>query len=385
VARAEVAGKLIEQWLTTKGKYFAALALLVVFLFPIVTLAALSDSLTTIVSQFGYVPTDQAFCAEQNGNSVVSYRSDAQMVPASVSKLYVSDWALSVRDPSYRYQTKFYFSGGVLTIVGSLDPQFVEDDLKRIFAALTKTERARLSKIVFDRNIVFNWQTNPMGIGSEVARVAKRYFGRTIQVRYAPVALPTTRVRLTLSSPPLVRVLKEMNTYSNNVTADAIFTDLGGPLAFKYYMEKTYGSVASDITFGTGSGINDNLTTCRLTLVVLKHLYTRLLSLGLLPSDVLVIPTVDPGSTQRRFTAYGPSLAIKTGYVWHTQTVAGILSTDTTPVYFAVFTNDVIHPQVPRGAALVDALVAEIAKGYRTTFQVYPRKDHNTLDERIVK
>jgi D-alanyl-D-alanine carboxypeptidase/D-alanyl-D-alanine-endopeptidase (penicillin-binding protein 4) len=337
------------------------------------------------VRTYGYDPLTQSFCAEQNGISLVSYRSDVQMVPASVSKLYVTDWALSVRDPNFTYKTKFYFSKGTLTIVGGKDPQLVQDDLKRVFAGLTKNERSKIKKIVFDRNVIFNWQTIPAGIGVQLAQVSKKYFGRTIQVRYSPLVIFQTKPRFTLASPPLYRILKEMNVYSNNVTADSIFTELGGALEFRNYLVRTYGMYGNDASFGTGSGTHDNMTTCRLTLLVTKHLHQKIEMLGMKPADFLVIPGVDKGSNRTRFKDVNTAVAIKTGYVWHAHTVAGILNAHSGPVYFAVFTYDAINPQVPRGASLVDALVSKMAENYSHITWPYSTPDYNTLDERILK
>jgi D-alanyl-D-alanine carboxypeptidase/D-alanyl-D-alanine-endopeptidase (penicillin-binding protein 4) len=355
------------------------------FLVPFIASAASLESLLQTVQQYGYDPAIQSFCAEQDGISLVSYRSDAQMVPASVSKLYVTDWALSVRDPSFRYQTKFYLSNGTLSIVGGKDPQFVQDDLKRVFAALSKTERSKIKKIVFDRNVIFNWQTLPQGIGIQIAQVSKKYFGRTIQVRYSPLLIFQSKTRMTLFSPPLHRILKEMNVYSNNSTADSIFIELGGASEFKNYLSRTYGALAHDASFGVGSGTHDNMTTCRLTLAVTKHLHQKIQTLGMQISDLLVIPGVDKGSNRTRFKDVKTAVAVKTGYVWHAHTVAGILNARSGPVYFAVFTYDAINPQVPRGASLVDALVSKMAENYSRITWPYSTPDYNTLDERVLK
>jgi D-alanyl-D-alanine carboxypeptidase len=268
---------------------------------PQVTFAVSVDSLLQTVRQYGYDPLTQSFCVEQNGVPLVSYRSDIQMIPASVSKLYVTDWALSMRRPDFRYETKFYFSGSTLSIIGGRDPQLVENDIKRVFAGLTKTERSKIKKIVFDRNVIFNWQTIPNGIGTELAVVSKKYFGRTIQVRYSPLLIFQGKPRFTVASPTFDRILKEMNVYSNNSTADAIFRELGGSAEFKKYLLATYGTLAHDASFGTGSGTHDNMTTCRLTLAVLKHLNQKIIESGKEPADFLVIPGADKGSNQKRF------------------------------------------------------------------------------------
>lgn len=305
------------------------------------------------------------------------------MIPASVSKLYVTDWALSMRRPDFRYETKFYFSGSTLSIIGGRDPQLVENDIKRVFAGLTKTERSKIKKIVFDRNVIFNWQTIPNGIGTELAVVSKKYFGRTIQVRYSPLLIFQGKPRFTVASPTFDRILKEMNVYSNNSTADAIFRELGGSAEFKKYLLATYGTLAHDASFGTGSGTHDNMTTCRLTLAVLKHLNQKIIESGKEPADFLVIPGADKGSNQKRFIGIENEIAVKTGYVWHVHTVAGILKTNSEPIYFAVFTYDALHARVPRGASLVDALVRTIAENYPRISWLYPKPDYNTLDERI--
>ncbi len=377
----------IRVWLIASIRFSLVLVFLVTFLIPHSVFAenTLEHEMFNTISEYGFSPPSQVFCAEQNGVLLASFQDALPAIPASVAKLYVTDWALSMYSPEYRFTTKVYYSKGVLSIMGGSDPELSEADLKVIFSRLTKTEKSSLTTIVFDRNVIVNWQTSPTLIGTTIATNAKAYFKRTIKVRYRPLVVPLSKVRLTLSSSPLLTLLKEMNNYSNNVIADTLFAKLGGKEALHKYLLTTYGSMGNDASFDTGSGTHDTTTSCRLTLSVLKHIEKKLVALGKTLPDVLVVPTIDSGTVHNRFLGIGPSLVVKTGYVFHAQTAAGVMNTTNGSLYFAIFTSNIVNPYIPGGRQLVDELTADIAKTVTLIPYKYSVNQRSSQSQRTIR
>ncbi len=140
---------------------------------------------------------------------------------------------------------------------------------------------------------------------------------------------------------PLPTLLKQINNYSTNISADTLFRRLGGSVAFARYMKETYGATSNVVSFETGSGLSGNYTTCALTLRVIKHLHEQLAAKGLALTDIMSMPSIDPGVLNKRLIEgkYVQSLVAKSGFVNFHHALAGAINTKSGPQYFAIFTE----------------------------------------------
>jgi serine-type D-Ala-D-Ala carboxypeptidase/endopeptidase (penicillin-binding protein 4) len=159
----------------------------------------------------------------------------------------------------------------------------------------------------------------------------------------------------------LSRYLKFMNIVSNNFVADQVFKQLGGETQFDQFiatfMEQNfprYGEERSgfdkktpSIKLFTGSGLNtrkngsrvDNYATCRVILKIIESLNGVLTIEGKSIQQLVAVPGVDKGTFRRRLRS--PRLArlmvAKTGTLYHTSALAGMLSTSEGNRYFGIF------------------------------------------------
>ena len=171
----------------------------------------------------------------------------------------------------------------------------------------------------------------------------------------------------------LPALLKQINDYSTNISADTLFRRLGGTNAFAAYMKQTYGVGAETVTLATGSGLTGNYTTCALTLRVIKHLEETLKDRDLKLTDIMSVPTVDPGVLlKRQITSVdAQAMVAKSGYVNNHHSLAGAINTKKGLVYFAIFTYfDTQAKNVPT-KTMIDRFVTDIAAQYRSTLKSF--------------
>ncbi|MBT3236245.1 MAG: hypothetical protein HN353_09875 [Bdellovibrionales bacterium] len=171
---------------------------------------------------------------------------------------------------------------------------------------------------------------------------------------------PKTERYLHLSS-LLSRYLKFMNIVSNNFVADQIFGQLGGEQEFDKFINKfmlqhfpnyqaqRVGFKQDDrsIKLYTGSGLNsrqqerrvDNYATCRVIVKIVEQLRELLDTQGRDIWQLVAVPGADGGTFRQRLRS--PRLAklmvAKTGTLYHTSALAGMLSTGEGDRYFGIF------------------------------------------------
>ncbi|HEX8993738.1 MAG TPA: hypothetical protein VF803_00615, partial [Candidatus Paceibacterota bacterium] len=69
--------------------------------------SALASRFAALTAAQGLNPDRQAACAADANGMLFSYNNDLRIVPASVSKLYLFDFALSKLPTDFRYTTTF--------------------------------------------------------------------------------------------------------------------------------------------------------------------------------------------------------------------------------------------------------------------------------------
>ena len=349
-------------------------SLVLAFGMPLTLFAAsLQGEFATMVSQQGLAIPSQAACTSdpRASSSQISFNTNMRITPASVSKLYTFDYALSTLPVDFRYKTEFVVSGKTLYINGGGDPHFVIGHLRSIIRKVHDQEGVVLSEFVIAPNFYFNWQKNPTDVQMSVFNSLKSDTTLPIapRIKVSLGAAPFTGAgtRYTFESMPLPALLKQINDYSTNISADTLFARLGGSAGFAQYMKQTYGVGPETVSFATGSGLTGNYTTCALTLRVLEHLGKILTQKGLALTDILSMPTVDPGVLEKRNfnTKDASALVAKSGYVNWNHALAGAINTSRGPVYFAVFTRFGTYAQSEPTKAMIDRFVSRIIDSYR--------------------
>lgn len=297
-----------------------------------------TDAITNALKEAGIVTNLQSVCFGNDSGVLFSHRGVEPVVPASVSKLYVFDWALSVLPKDMTYQTKISRYGTTLYIQGGKDIYFTKAILESIIARTKLDTRYSIKKVYFDANFFINSTGDPLTVHKEL----KSIFGTAVPIYYKTVVSPVSASRqYVYTSAPLYKLLKPISSYSDNFGTQVLFSQLGGKEAFQQYMKNTYGIKEGEISFDTGSGLYGNITTCELTLKVVKHARETMDRLGIPEESILNIPGKDDGTSENRFEEYPllrESLLMKSGHLHLHNTIAGTINTKDGPLYFAMFT-----------------------------------------------
>jgi len=352
-------------------KKLIPILILIFLLTPLVPIqaATLSSQFSTLVKNEKLSLAKQSVCIEGvSGESIVSRNKDMRIIPASVSKLYTFDWALSTLPVDFRYETEFVLNGKTLYVNGAADPHFVIEHLRDVLKKVTTEQRVTINKLVVTNNFYFNWRSTPASVQAMLVKSFTQ--DPTLPVSPNSMVTSTTTpyvgsgVRYTFRSIPLTTIMKQINNYSTNISADMLFKKLGGAEAFSNYMQQQYGVGSETVRFETGSGLSGNYTTCGLTLRVIEHLEENLKQKGLKITDVISVPMVDPGILEKRTidSTLAKSMVAKSGFLNRYHALAGAINTKDGSMYYGIFTY---YPNLAKGASvknMIDKFVNEVLK-----------------------
>jgi D-alanyl-D-alanine carboxypeptidase len=128
-------------------------------------------------------------------------------------------------------------------------------------------------------------------------------------------AAPGARLLLTHKSSKLTDVLKVLLCYSNNFMAERIGDSLGGRQAVAHQISTRLGIPAEEVQLASLSGLGVNRVTPRAMMKIFRGLRAELQKNKLVPSDIMPVAGIDPGTLEDRFTgpAWQGSVIAKTG------------------------------------------------------------------------
>lgn len=329
---------------------------------------------------------NQAYCYEDDHDKIFGVNPDLRVRLASVSKLVTSLWSLNVLGANFRYKTKLYIKDKVLHFEGSDDPFMGNEKIYFLLSQLNSLGYTHFDKITFDKNFVVfpnaqgHIEEHPVITPESITKNLMTYFNTAswtsaMKKDYARVqALAgSSRMKkevvfdvseiepvgnnpfdqdeevrkLTLSSPPLYRYLKEMNVESNNYVAQMLYLQLGGEKYFISYMVENFRIGTKTLRFFSGSGLPtmidniryDNYATCDSMLMLIKALKKSIEDQGLTLEDIVAVPGNDQGTFSNRiFPAdYKNAFMAKSGTLMHTSTLAGAMSTKSGFSFYGIF------------------------------------------------
>jgi D-alanyl-D-alanine carboxypeptidase/D-alanyl-D-alanine-endopeptidase (penicillin-binding protein 4) len=323
-----------------------------------------------LLSLYQFDKSKQAYCYRNKLGRIVGENIDLQVRPASVTKLYVSLWALETLKKDHRFKTKFYIYEDHLHIEGGHDPYFTTENLYYLISTLNDMGYEEFDSISFDENFYFNWSDD----SQEITDLLNGYFNTAdwnqahliefenlvfqnqnlginlplrdeIQFQVSSLSLAsrpneTPILTGTFQSSPLPSHLKQMNIYSTNFIAQKVFDYLGGVDKFAAYIKEKFNAGEETISFQNGAGFEPNMTTCRLTINVIERLKFQIQKQGLQLSDLISVPGEDLGTLQHRYQNHlAKTLVAKTGTLRHTSALSGFLSTDLGEKPFGIFNH----------------------------------------------
>ncbi len=361
--------------------------------------------LITIASQAASL---DAYCFYPIGAKDPAVGKDlAQLLPlASVSKVLTSHWALVERGPNYRFPTQIFLRPVMdgrwdIHLAGSRDPYFGKENLHYIISELNKMNITKIRNFTIDEKVKLYWdvrrgfftstaqalnsptwqtvlsilrQHSPFLSGYAASRAELKKVG--VELVAKPTftvekisAMPSsqynslfrsdlmslaTGITRTFYSAPLVELVKEMNRNSNNNAANQIFQSLGGPNAYRAFIQRRFGFGPMQIALVNGSGapfvengettplfVNGqklyNRATCSSVLSIMNHLYRVAKFYKFSFEDIFAVPGENNSNTLDG--VYGTDaldgvLMAKTGTIDPTISLAGLASTKKGDVLF---------------------------------------------------
>ena len=350
-----------------------------------------------------------------DGQVVREYAADEQFNPASVVKLATAldalhtfgpqhrfstvvwtngtfdqasatitgDLIISGRDPSFHYEHAVMLARelnrlGIRTVTGDLivAPMFTMnfswsaqrsgDNLYDTFDATRRPEPATRA-----------WLDERMALGDRTSLQTTPSVAVMGAVYVAPVPAGARQL-LTHRSSPLVDILKVLLCYSNNFMAERLGDSLGGAAGLEQFLVSTVGLRPEEVRLASTSGLGVNRLSPRAMMKVYRALVAELAEHQLLPSDIMPVAGIDPGTLQKRhasFVARG-SVVGKTGTLGRSDggvsALAGQMRTRTgETLYFVIFNQ---RGSVNRFRLMQDSIVAELqyARGGPAPFAYTP-------------
>lgn len=366
--------------------------------------------------------SEQSYCYTDESGKLLGENLDLRVRLASVSKLMTSLWAMEKLGPEFRYNTKLFIKGSNLHIAGSLDPFLGNEKMFFLLSQLNDLGFSRFDKITFDKIIQINPSAQihsdqyPLITRDSNARNLKMYFNTknwtdSMRAEYTRVAglAPAGKFRksvefeihealfsetnpyandpgakkLTLSSAPLYKYLKEINIESNNYASHTIFRQLGGVEKFSEFMTDRFGLSTDSIRFWTGSGLPaiidgvryDNYATCNVVADLIMALKESAERQGRELEDIVAVPGSDAGTFRNRTfpEEYTNAFVAKTGTLMHTSTLAGAMNTQKGFSYYGIFnqSTDIIGSKIVQNG-MIKSLMTDMGGPKAFNYTVTP-------------
>lgn len=327
--------------------------------------------------------TQGVFARAQDGTVLASVNAERPVHPASVTKVATTLALLRELGPDHRFETRVLATGpvdggalrGDLVIDAAGDPFFVYENALLVLDELRALGvRSVDGRLAVRGPLLFNWRPDPDGRalrralegrdGGEAWDAvrprlhASRLEDLALAFGGRPAAAPKERVIVVHRSPPLRRIVKALNCYSNNVfhlLADTI----GGAAAVERVARAAVDVPADEIVIDNAAGEGrTNRLSPRAAAAVLVALEDELARHRLTLPDVLPVARVDPGTLEHRL---GDAVVGKTGTIGSlgASALAGVAGTRRWgEVTFAVLDRGLPVPDAQRRQdAFVEAIL----------------------------
>jgi D-alanyl-D-alanine carboxypeptidase/D-alanyl-D-alanine-endopeptidase (penicillin-binding protein 4) len=336
------------------------------------------------------VGADQGvYVRAEDGTVLASVEADRAVHPASVTKVATTLALLEKLGPDRRFETRVLAAGAVedgtlrgdLVFEGDGDPIFVRENALLVLLALRDRGIASVGGTLRTRGpLLFDWRPDPDGRhlrrilegreGGEVwatVAAARPEAARdglaALALRFGPPAANGGPPALLLvhRSAPLIRIVKALNCYSNNVF-DAFADRIGGAAAVQATARaKVPADVRATVAIDRASGGGPNVRmSARAAVALIDALAETLAAHRLALPDALPVSGEDPGTLARRLDA---GLVVgKTGTIGslRASALAGSLRTEKWGrVTFAVLNRGLPVPEAQRRQ---DAFVRALAE-----------------------
>lgn len=324
---------------------------------------------------------------------ITGVRTETPYVIASVSKVFTTHWAIVQLGPKYRYTTKLHVTPVGQNIYdvhieGSLFPYFDRSAYQFMIGELNKLNVKSINFLTYDEDFVYasDMRTKPKlahgngvqstidimkelradtttinrdlaALNSKVLALEQMVLPRTLTLTirdihfvskrdFQPTALTQTYA---LKSSEISRSLKELNRNSHNYASENIFRKLARSQDYDDFLVNQLKVPQEEFVIYNGSGypVTDangkyyNSASCRVVVEMISDLRQNMLKNNMEYKDIMPVAGKDTSSDGQSTVSqiYGNDktngvLIAKTGSVANAIALAGMVSTESSTVYF---------------------------------------------------
>lgn len=351
------------------------------------------------LAQQGFGVSQQGIWIQSDHDLLVNHQGQNRQTPASLTKIATTLAMLKALGPSHVFQTKIFALGpvqngvlhGDLIIQAEGDPLLVTPEVIALGNQLNQLGLRRVKgNLVLQGAIAVNFSQEIPTAGEWLRHLwnAPTWDAQTQQTHAAmpkgtrkpslivdgqvmagdPVMRPTGELLLNHASLPLVEILKYMNVYSSNYIAEWLPKWSGGAEGIQATAIQTERVVPKEVTLTNGSGLGqENKLSPRAVVGLLQAIQIELQPHHLSLADVFPVAGQDQGTVEKR--KMPKATVIKTGTLWNTSGLAGVISTQRYgPVWFAIMNQGEDYTDGFRNAQ--DVLLQKLVKQWGAKIEV---------------
>ncbi|HLL75325.1 MAG TPA: D-alanyl-D-alanine carboxypeptidase [Pyrinomonadaceae bacterium] len=275
-----------------------------------------------------------------DGKVVMEQAASESFNPASAIKLATALQALRTYGPKYRFSTVIWTNGqfdaasGTITgdlIITGRDPSFHDEHAVAIARELNRLGiRTVTGDLIVSPGFTMDFHPRARWSGERfydtldatrrpaaaarawaeaqaaMGNLAAPFGTPSVAVMGAVIVAPApanARVLATHRSSELVDVLKVLLCYSNNFMAERLGEGMGGAPGLKQFLVSRVGLPEWEVRLASTSGLGVNRLTPRSMMKVYVALREELAKHNLVPSDIMPVAGIDPGTLKKRFTS----------------------------------------------------------------------------------
>ncbi|MCG9892294.1 MAG: D-alanyl-D-alanine carboxypeptidase [Thermosynechococcaceae cyanobacterium MS004] len=346
------------------------------------------------LAQQGFDPARQAIWMQSDRGLLINHQGQQRQTPASLTKLATTLSLLKTLGAKHTFKTQIFGSGpvqlgsiqmgsvqmgsvqmgsvqmgsiqngvlqGDLIVQGNGDPLLLTPELITIGNQLNQLGIRRVTgNLILQGAITINLSEDLSAAAGELREIwHSPSWGEATRQAYASLPKNTPKPTLVIegqtftdgagssisgspllthTSVPLPEVLRLMNVYSSNAIAEWLAQLVGGAEVLNATALQTDQIAPKELALTNGSGLGqDNKLSPRAAVGLLQAIQAELSPHGLTLADVLPVSGRDRGTVEKRTF---PTAAVKTGTLWNTSGLAGVLTTQRYGrVWFAIM-ND---------------------------------------------
>lgn len=371
-----------------------------------------------------------SYCEVSAAGAYSGYRDRKAYPLASLSKVMTSAWVLEKMGADYRFKSEWYLrpvdpKQGVYDayLRANYDPvinpekilfylaqlkargvksirELMIDETTRVYLSVLNQPHVELEQVpvgIKDSGANLFQMMNSENWGPQT-ELASKNLKNWMQSKNINLSVPQSfdvqsvvyqsadkidrsRYSLAFSIPsaPILTYLKSINVFSNNYLSDFLFWRLGGAAQFINFQTTKLLIPQKEMSIYTGSGLadqkngirRDNLATCQSVLKVLRFVYKKSQQVNLNLGYLLLNPSRDTeGTLQTKVpaTLRQDNLVVKTGRLYDNPALnlAGIVSTQQGPAYFAFLGHDFKNSDADDIERSRDSMLTNLLKFYPT-------------------